>query len=282
MMESQQIQIREQQKEVWNRFSPGWKKWDNLTMDFLKPMGDAIIQLLKPKGTDLVLDVASGTGEPGLTIATMLKGGKVIAIDLAEGMLEIALENAEVRGIKNYEAINCDVSDLPFSDNSFDAISCRFGFMFFPDMLLASKEMVRVLKPGGRMAVAVWNEPEKNFWATSIQSIVNKNMNVTPSPQGAPGLFRCAQKGMIPGLFEQAGLKNIKETEVAGKLVPGNRKNYWNFMTEIAAPVVAALRNADCEMKVNIRSQVYDSIKQKYPDGALAIESSALVTYGEK
>lgn len=281
-MEAQLEQISEQQKVVWNKFSSGWKKWDELTMAFLKPMGDSIIQLLKPGDSEIILDVASGTGEPGLTIASMLKGGKVIAIDLAEGMLDIAIENAKIRGIRNFETLNCDVSDLPFSDNTFDAISCRFGFMFFPDMLLAAKEMVRVLKPGGRIAVAVWNEPEKNFWATSIQGIVNKNMKVTPPPIGAPGLFRCAQKGMIPSLFEQAGLKNITENEVPGKLIPGNRKNYWNFMTEIAAPVVAALSNADCEMKVKIRSEVYDSIKQKYPDGALAIESSALVIYGEK
>jgi hypothetical protein len=58
-------------------------------------------------------------------------------------------------------------------------------------------------------------------------------MTVPPAPQGTPGLFRFAQKGMIPDLFEKAGLKNIEETEVAGKLTPGNRKNYWNFMTEI-------------------------------------------------
>jgi ubiquinone/menaquinone biosynthesis C-methylase UbiE len=154
-MEAQLVQIREQQKEVWNRFSQGWKKWDDLTMDFLKPMADAIIHQIKPKDTDVVLDVASGTGEPGLTIATMLRGGKVIAIDLAEGMLEVALEKANSRLIKNYETITCDVCELPFPDNSFDAISCRFGFMFFPDMLLAAKEMVRVLKPGGRIAVTV-------------------------------------------------------------------------------------------------------------------------------
>ena len=78
-MEAQLVQIREQQKEVWNRFSPGWKKWDDLTMDFLKPMADEIIHLIKPKDNDMVLDVASGTGEPGLTIATMLRGGKVVA-----------------------------------------------------------------------------------------------------------------------------------------------------------------------------------------------------------
>jgi len=150
------VQIREQQKEVWNRFSPGWKKWDDLTMDFLKPMADEIIHSLKPKATDIVLDVASGTGEPGLTIAAMLRGGKVVATDLAEGMLEVAVEKATRRGIKNFEIIVCDVCELPFPDNSFDAISCRLGFMFFPDMLLAAKEMVRVLKPGGRIGTATF------------------------------------------------------------------------------------------------------------------------------
>jgi len=281
-MEDQLVQIREQQREVWNKFSEGWKKWDDLTMDFLKPMADAIIRRLKPEHEDIILDVASGTGEPGLTIASMLRGGKVIAIDLAEGMLDVALEKANRRGIKNYEAFTCDVCDLPFPDNSFDAISCRFGFMFFPDMSLAAKEMVRVLKPGGRIAVTVWNEPEKNFWATSVLSIVNKNMKVVPPPQGAPGLFRCAKSGLIPDLLKQAGLKNISETEVGGKLKPGNRKIYWNFMTEVVAPVVAALNNADCEMKVKVRSEVFSLIKQKYPDGALTLDSNAYVIYGEK
>ena len=281
-MEAQLVQIREQQKEVWNRFSPGWKKWDELTMDFLKPMGDEIIQQIKPKDSDVVLYVASGTGEPGLSIATMLRGGKVVATDLAEGMLEVALENAVRRGIKNFETLICDVCELPFPDNSFDAISCRFGFMFFPDMLLAAKEMVRVLKPGGRIAVTVWNVAEKNLWAASVLNIVNKNMQMAPPPHGAPGLFRCAKSGLIPDLFKQAGLKNISETEVRGKLNPGNRKIYWNFMTEVVAPVVAALSNADCEMKVKIRSEVFNQIKQYYPDGALAIDSNAFVIYGEK
>lgn len=281
-METQLIQIREQQREVWNRFSPGWKKWDDLTMDFLKPMADEIIHMLRPKDTDVVLDVASGTGEPGLTIATMLKSGKVIATDLAEGMLEVALEKANRSGIKNFEISNCDVCELPFPDNTFDAISCRLGFMFFPDMLLSAKEMVRVLKPGGRIAATVWNGPEKNLWASTILGIINTNMNLTPPPQGVPGLFRCAQSGLIEDLFKQAGLRNTSEKEVKGKLNAKNRKIYWNFMTEVVAPVVAALNNADCEMKVKIRSEVFDSIKQIYPAGELAIDSNAFIIYGEK
>jgi ubiquinone/menaquinone biosynthesis C-methylase UbiE len=281
-MEAQFIEIREQQKEIWNRFSPGWKKWDNLTMTFLKPMGDELIRLLKPKDYDLVLDVASGTGEPGLTIATKLKGGIVVVTDLAEGMLDVARANASRRAIKNLEFVTCDVSALPFADNSFDLISCRFGFMFFPDMSLAMKEMVRVLKPGGRIAAAVWNVPEKNFWATAVLNSINKYMQLPQPPQGAPGLFRCSKSGLIAGLFKEEGLRNIYETEVHGKLSTGTADTYWNFMTDVVAPVVAALSKADNSLKTIIKNDVFETINQKYNYGKVEIDSNALVIYGEK
>ena len=281
-MEIQLEQIREQQKESWNKFSSGWKKWDELTMDFVKPMGDEIIRLLKPKDDDMVLDVAAGTGEPGLTIATMLRNGKVISTDLAEGMLEVAREKAAKRGIKNFETKVCDVSELPFADNTFDAVSCRFGFMFFPDMLLAAKEMMRVLKPGGRIATAVWNVPEKNFWVTAIMTSINKNMQLPPPPPGAPGMFRCAKSGFIADLFRQAGLKNLSEAEVNGKLNSRTTDAYWNMMTEVGAAIVAALSKANDDMKAKIKSEVFELVNQKYPDGKVVIDSSALLIYGEK
>ena len=225
-MESQLEQIREQQKDSWNKFSQGWKKWDDLTMDFLKPMGEEIIRQLKPKSGDMVLDVAAGTGESAIAIAALIGKGKVVITDLAEGMLEIAREKAARKGITNIETMACDVCELPFPDNTFDAISCRLGFMFFPDMLLATKEMMRVLKPGGRIATSVWNGPEKNFWVTVSMGAIAKNMQLTPPTPGAPGMFRCAQKGLVADLFKQAGLKNISEIEVAGKLNTGTSENY--------------------------------------------------------
>lgn len=281
-MEQQLEQIRQQQKESWNKFSAGWKKWDDLTMDFLQPMGNEIIRLLNPKNDEVVLDVAAGTGEPGLTIASMLNGGKVIITDLAEDMLEIAREHAARRGIKNIETLACDVCEMPFADNTFDAISCRFGFMFFPDMLLAAKEMVRVLKPGGRIATAVWGVPEKNFWVTAIMGTINKNMQLPAPPPGAPGIFRCAGDGFISDLFLQAGLKNISAKEVNGKLNCKTTDVYWNMMTEIGAPIVAALSKADEAMKEKIKKEVYQAVNQKYPDGNIVIDSSANVIYGEK
>jgi ubiquinone/menaquinone biosynthesis C-methylase UbiE len=281
-VEKQLEEIREQQKAAWNRFSPGWKKWDDLTMDFLKPMGDEIIRLINPKGADVVLDIAAGTGEPGLTIATMLNGGKVVITDLSKDMLEIARENAMKRGIKNIETSACDVCELPFSDNTFDAISCRFGFMFFPDMLLAAKEMVRVLKPGGRIATSVWNVPDKNFWVTAIMETINRNMELPVPPPGSPGMFRCAKDGFMSELFLQAGLKNISQKEIVGKLNSKTTDVFWNMMTEVGAPIVAALSKADDAMKAKIKGEVYQTINQKYPDGNVVIDSSAIVIYGEK
>jgi len=281
-MELEIKQIRDQQKETWNKFSPGWKKWDELTMDFLKPMGDEIIKLLNPKTDAIVLDVAAGTGEPGLTIASHLNGGKVVSTDLAEGMLEVAQENAKKRGIKNFETIVCDVCELPFEDNTFDAVSCRFGFMFFPDMELAIKEMKRVLKPGGKIATAVWNIPDKNFWITATMGTISKNIEITPPPPGAPGMFRCAKEGFMTDLFTQAGLKNVSVNEVTGKLNCKTTDVYWSLMNEVAAPVVAALSKADDALKQKIKTEVYSLVNERYPEGAVAIDSSALVIYGEK
>jgi len=281
-MEQKLEEIREQQKASWNNFSIGWQKWDCLLMGFVKPMGNEIIRLLELKDADIVLDVASGTGEPGLSIAKKLSGGKVVLSDLSENMIKVAEENAARRGIENIETAVCDICELPFPDNTFDAISCRFGFMFFPDMLLAAKEMMRVLKPGGRVATAVWNVPEKNFWVTAFSSTIGRNMQLPPTQPGAPGMFRCAEGGLIQDLFRQAGFKNTSETEVNGKLKSGTTDVYWNLMTEVAAPVVAALSIADDTTKEKIKREVYQAVTEKYPGGNIRIDSSALVIYGEK
>jgi ubiquinone/menaquinone biosynthesis C-methylase UbiE len=281
-MEQPLVEIREKQKESWNRFSPGWKKWDDFTMEFLKPMGDEIIRLIDPKGKDNVLDIASGTGEPGVNIASRLNGGKVVLTDLADHMLDTAREKAGRQGIKNVEFRACDACELPFEDNTFDAISCRMGFMFFPDMELAAREMVRVLKPGGRIATSVWYSPAKNFWVTAIMSTISRNIPMPAPPPGAPGMFRCAPDGLMTDLFTKAGLKNVTQKEVTSLFKAETADRYWTNMTEIGAPIVAALSKADEPTNQKIKKEVYETLHDRYPDGKIVIDASSLVIYGEK
>jgi SAM-dependent methyltransferase len=245
-------------------------------------MGDEIIRYLKLRETDTVLDVAAGTGEPGLTIAGIVKSGKVVITDLAEDMLDIARENASKKGITNYQITACDVCEMPFADESFDAVSCRFGFMFFPDMLMAVKEMARVLKPGGKLATSVWGTPDKNFWITATMSVINKNMQLPAPPPGAPGMFRCGNPGHMADLFKAAGLKNVSEKEICGKVNYGSIENYWGFMNEVVAPVVSAMSKADEAMKAKIKEEVFALVEQKYPDKKASLDYGAVIVYGEK
>ena len=281
-MKKQFQEIRENQKRSWNHFSPGWKKWDLELYNHMKPASDGIITLLKPNGSQTILDIAAGTGEPGFTIAAMLTEGKVIITDLSDDMLNIARENAFKKGITNVEFRVCDVCELPFENNTFDGVSCRMGFMFFPDMLLAAKEILRVLKPGGKIATAVWSSPAKNFWVTAIAETIQRNMQLPVPPPGNPGIFRCGESGLMTNIFAQAGFKNITEKEVACNLECGSAEIYWEMMTEIAAPVVAALNKTDDEMIEKIKREVYELINQKYPEGNVVLNGSCLLISGEK
>jgi len=281
-MEPQLQQIREQQKQSWNKFSPGWKKWDAFNMDFLKPMGDAIIESLNIHTTDHVLDIAAGTGEPGLSIAAIASKGKVTGIDVAEDMLAIARGNAVTRGLSNYDTLVADICELPFQQEAFDAISCRMGFMFFPDMQLAANEMYRVLKPGGRLATAVWSVPAQNDWVTVIMSVIGKHIPMPPPVPGAPGMFRCGAPGLIANILKQAGFKNIKESEIVSKVDYKSFDLYWEMMLEVGAPIVAAMAGASQATVNTIKTEVEELFKSKNPDGGALLNFGALVIYGEK
>src|SRR5439155_5325472 len=104
-----------------------------------------------------VLDLASGTGEPALTLAPLvLPGGTVTATDLLPEILAVAEEQAAQQGRANLRCGVADAGDLPFADASFDRVTCRFGVMFFPDVPRALREVCRVLRPGGRAAFTAW------------------------------------------------------------------------------------------------------------------------------
>ncbi|MDO7884197.1 class I SAM-dependent methyltransferase [Hymenobacter cheonanensis] len=281
-MDSALTHIRDQQQQTWDAFSPGWKNWDSWTMAFLRPMGTKIIEALHLRPTDQVLDIATGTGEPGLTIARLASQGSVVGLDLSAGMLATARENAARQGLTNYTTLAGDACALPFASDCFDAISCRMGFMFFPDMLLAAQEMYRVLKPGGRLATSVWAAPPHNPWITTMMGALSAHLSLpAPVPQ-APGMFRCAQPGLLAGLLETAGFQNVREEEVQGSVQFDGPDGYWQNMTEVAAPVVAAMSRADGATRADIKANLFAKLAPLTVDGRIALPFASLVLAGEK
>jgi ubiquinone/menaquinone biosynthesis C-methylase UbiE len=251
-------------------------------MSFLKPMGDAIIKSLNIKSNDVVLDIASGTGEPALTIASLVTNGEVYATDLSDEMLNIARTYADERGINNIEFKVADVSNLPFADNFFDKVSCRLGFMFFPDMQVAANEMFRVCKSSGKVATSVWAGPENNEWITLMSKVLSNHLEMPQPPPGAPGMFRCAKPGFIKDLLEKAGFKNVKEEILSDKINYSSVEQYWQFMTDVVAPVVNALNKTDEATRQKIKNEVFETCHKMLTDGRLIIEYSAIIISAEK
>ena len=282
IMGLQQEQIREEQKQVWNKVSTGWQKWDQFIMQFLRPVGEAIIERLEIKEDDMVLDIAAGTGEPGLTIAAIARKGNLTGTDLAEEMLRIAVANAAAKGLKNYSTKAADVSQLPFDDNTFTKISCRMGFMFFPDMQVAANEMYRVLKPGGRMAISVWGAPDKNFWYTAMIDVVNKYIELPQLPTGAPGMFRCSKAGLMTDIFANSGFKHLGEQELTGKVDFIDADTYWQNRTDVSESVIAALAKMDETTIEAIKNDVYAVINANSTNRRALLDFGTTIIYGEK
>jgi ubiquinone/menaquinone biosynthesis C-methylase UbiE len=273
-------ELRDQQRHTWDRFSVGWKSWDAFVGGWLAPVGNTMISRATLHHTADVLDVASGTGEPGLTAAPAVPRGRVTLTDLSERMLAVASENAAQRRLPNVETRICDAGSLPFADESFDAVLCRFGFMFFPDENAAANEFARVARPEARIVAAVWGSPDKNPWATTIIGAIARHVALPPSPPKAPGLFRCAPDGYLRDVFACAGFRHITEEEVSFELTPDSPEQYWDFMTDVAAPVVAGLAQASDVAQQTIHAEVLELAPQNLRDGRVSMRSTAMLVTG--
>lgn len=275
-------EIRSTQREIWASLSAGWDKWDSITMDHLAPVGQAMIQSLNIATDQQHLDIACGTGEPGLSIAIASPNGHVVLTDLAPEMLEIAKRRASTKKISNFETLVCSADDLPFDDAKFDSVSVRFGYMFFPDMAKATQEFLRVLKPGGRLCSAVWIKPEENPWTSILMEAVATEVEI-PAPNPAkPNMFRCAAPGYVSAFYQTVGFLDVVEWDVAVELVTHSPIEYWEIMSERVSLAVAALALVDKAAHERIQNLVINMASAYEEDGKVRIPGMARCIVGTK
>ena len=275
-------EIRDVQRATWAGLSAGWEKWDSVIMEQLGPVGAAIIERLDIADDQQHLDIAAGTGEPGLTVAKLASRGQVVLTDLAAEMLDVAARRARAQGVANIETKVCSADDLPFGDATFDSISVRFGYMFFPDVAKATAEFARVLKPGGRLCSSVWVKPEENPWTTiAMQAIATEAVLAPPGPDG-PNMFRCAAPGYVSALYEDAGLRDVAEWDVEVELVTRSPAQYWEVISEHVSPAVAALRQVDELARERIRANAIAKVSAFENDGMVRVPGVARCIVGTK
>ncbi len=275
-------EIRDAQRERWAGLSAGWEKWDSVITDQLGPVGAAMIERLDIAEDQHHLDIAAGTGEPGLSIARRSPKGRVVLTDLVAEMLDVAARRADAQGVTNIATKVCSADDLPFDDATFDSVSVRFGYMFFPDAANATAEFARVLKPGGRICASVWVKPERNPWTTILMHAIATEVALAPPDPDAPNMFRYAAAGHVSAMYQAAGLRDVAEWDVDVELVTSSPPEYWEMMSEHVSLAVAALQQVDEPARERIRATVIADVGAYDKDGKVRVPGVARCIVGTR
>jgi len=190
--------------------------WDKIAEKFdlwlptIEPVGEKLLTTLDVHSDMRILDVASGTGEPALTLARRFAGVNIQCIDSAEGMVKVGQKKVLAESLKNISFQPMPSEQMTFADDSFDRILCRFGVMLFEDPQQGLKEMCRVLKPAGKTAIAVWSTPETMptmYWAyEALKSLI---------PEDAyPPLIKATSLGAVGVLDEMLTQAGFAEYDI--------------------------------------------------------------------
>ena len=242
-----------------------WRKWHAQIAAFTKGATEAILESAHLRPGMRVLDLASGVGDPALSIAgEIAPNGNVTATDLGPGMISLAEELARKKGLSNIEFREASAEALPFADESFDVLTCRFGIMFFPDLPKALRECLRVLKRGGRVVFVAWGKKEQPFFTTTA-GIILKHVPVPPPPPDpdGPSLFMFGERDRLRRALEAAGFSNVHEED---RIIPGrwasSAEEYWEQFTEVAAPFRPLLDQLTPERMVQAKSEILTTLKK--------------------
>ena len=252
------------------------EKWKAKSAVMGRDVTEALVEYARPKPGMKILDLASGTGEPAISLATRVGSeGHVTALDLSSDLLQIATERAQQRGLNDFSTQQADAQQLPFADQSFDLVTSRFGVMFFQDCEKAFREVHRVLKPGARTCFLAWGSFEQPYWSSMI-GVVLKHVGGPAIEPGGADPFRFAQPGSLLSVLQNAGFAKVEEeTKSLPWTWPGTAEEVWEQARAVAAPFLPLLQRIPADKRDEINREVLTAVRQ-YADGG-SIKFGAVV-----
>jgi SAM-dependent methyltransferase len=266
------------QREQWNKDGEAWRRW---TPTLERWYGVATRQMLDMAGIQpdqRILDIAAGAGEPAVSAAERVgPGGYVLATDISEGIVELALQVAREHGFKQIETRAMDGENLDLPDASFDAVLCRLGLMYMPHPVTALREWRRALRPGGRVAVAVFSTPDRNAWGALPASIIRRRAQLPPPVLGQPGPFSLGAPGVLEDVFRQAG---FAEPEVRAVPVPhraASAAEYVRVAREAFGGFNAMMAHLPLQERESVWNEVEGSMRSFESPGGFEVPGECLV-----
>jgi SAM-dependent methyltransferase len=259
------------------------EKWKAKSAVMGKAVTEALVEYAQPMPGMRVLDLASGTGEPAISLAGRAGAqGRVTALDLSAELLAIAEKRAQERGLDNFSTQQADAQALPFADNSFDLATCRFGVMFFIDAVSALQELRRVLRAESRACFLAWGPFDQPYWRSTM-GVVHRQVGGPLLPPGGPDPFRFAAPGSLSEVLQSAGFREVQEeTKTLPWTWPGTAEEVWEQAQAVAVPFRPMLDRVPAHLWPQIHADVRAAIGQYVEGENIKFGASVVLASGRK
>jgi ubiquinone/menaquinone biosynthesis C-methylase UbiE len=255
-------QFKEAQQKSWDSVATGWQKWWKTFENGAQNLSNHLVELANINTGSKVLDIATGIGEPAITAAKKIRGGSgyVLGTDISPQMLSVARQRATSLGLQDvieFKVGDAETISLPAS--LFDAVLCRWGLMFLPDLKDGLSNIYRSMVNGGHLAAAVWASPDKvPFLSVSMNTVVKETGKPMP-PSGTPGPFKLADQKVLTDALSECGFKGVTVERINVIFTFSSAEEYTQFNQAIAAPINAMLADQPQARKEEIWKAVTKS-----------------------
>ena len=263
---------------LWSAVAGGWAAHADYVDERAGELTAAMLAAADLRPGARVLELACGPGGLGLAAAHRVgPDGQVLVSDIAPEMVAIAAARAEEAGLANVAAKVLDLEHIAEPDAAQDAVLCREGLMFVPDPAAAAAEIARVLRPGGRAAIAVWGARERNPWLGVVLDAVTAHIGAPVPPPGVPGPFSLADPGGLRALLEGAGLTGVAVTDVAVPLRAGSFDEWWVRTVALAGPLAGILAAMGPDDRAAIRDRAQAAVPPYSTSAGLVLPGVSLL-----
>jgi ubiquinone/menaquinone biosynthesis C-methylase UbiE len=276
-------EIRTRVHGMWSAVAPPWAEHADDVDERGLDVTRAMLTSADPRRGDRVLELACGPGGAGMAAAARVgPSGEVVLSDVAPEMVAIAAERAARRGLGNVRTATLDLETIDEADHSYDVVLCREGLMFAVEPDRALREMHRVLRPGGRLAVAVWGPRQENPWLDVLFDAVTTVTGFPVPPPGMPGPFALSDEANLRELFVAAGFADVVIERRPTPLRSPSFDAWWSRTAALAGPIAAMLSRLDADTAAAIENQLRIAVAPYTRASGLDLPGLCLVASGHK